>query len=860
MSNVQQDIRDWLRQQQDWFQQAAEQLLSSDNPGDVNIQVITDRLKTPDGQQKTTHRKFNTLTESPSSSAAELRLAAIGYITGIENLAPQRPLEFGSGNLVVVYGHNGSGKSGFTRILKRVCGKPRAAELKSNVYESPPAKRECRVEYQLAGEIRSVVWQPDDAPIDDLRSVDIFDSQEASFYLSSKTEASYTPPFIALFEELASVCDLVRGKLQEEQDRLVSRLPDLPETYALTEAGHAYRSLRRDFSEGAVQRLTEFSEADQAALDELNARLAAVDPAASADEKRRREQELRGFIGQLDTAASAVSSQAVQVIRHLYEDARTKRQIATESSFAESAHLEGVGSTAWSLLWDAAREYSRTAYPGRDYPVTDEARCVLCQQDLPPEARQRLRDFEAFVRGAAEAHAREADHAYQKAINDLPQIPTEANIVTQCAAAGLTGNELLDTLRTFWSMVADAREQLRNGDHGTSAAAPVTKLRDELVSQLTLQVEELACAAQQDADDAAALDRDKANRDKLNLEARRWIASQARAVQDEIARQRKVKEYDEWKKSANSRFVSNKIRQITEKVITQAYVDRFNRELKALSAQHIRVELVKAGATKGKMLHQLRLKGVQTDQDLPASVLSEGERRIVALAAFLASLVEKPQATPFIFDDPISSLDQHFESHVARRLAELAKSRQVLVFTHRLSLYGAMQDAATKVGPAGNKEYLQQRHIESFSGVAGQPADEAVRNANTKKANNILLNRLDDARTAGQEHGADAYRIQAQGICTEFRILLERTVEDDLLNQVVRRHRRSVTTDNRLGSLAHISDADCRFIDALMTKYSTYEHSQSAETPISLPEEPELRADLESLAGWREEFKRRAKA
>ena len=346
--------------------------------------------------------------------------------------------------------------------------------------------------------------------------------------------------------------------------------------------------------------------------------------------------------------------------------------------------------------------------------------------------------------------------------------------------------------------------------------------------------------------------------DKLNLEARRWIAQQAPAIHDEIARLRQVKEYDEWKTLANSRRVSIKIRQIAEEVITQAYVDRFNHELRALSASNIRVELVGAGATKGRVLHQLRLKGVQTGQDLPTSVLSEGERRIVALAAFLASLVEKPQATPFIFDDPISSLDQHFEGHVARRLAELAKSRQVLVFTHRLSLYGAMEDAAKKLGSAWKKEHLQQRHIESFSGVAGQPADEEARNANTTKANNTLLNRLDKARAAARKHGADAYRTHAQGICTEFRILLERTVEDDLLNQVVRRHRRSVTTDNRLASLAHIADADCRFIDGLMTKYSAYEHSQSPETPISLPEEPELRADLESLKTWREEFKKRA--
>jgi len=48
-------------------------------------------------------------------------------------------------------------------------------------------------------------------------------------------------------------------------------------------------------------------------------------------------------------------------------------------------------------------------------------------------------------------------------------------------------------------------------------------------------------------------------------------------------------------------------------------------------------------------------------------------------------------------------------------------------------------------------------------------------------------------------------------------------------------------------------------IDDLMTKYSCYEHSQSHEVPIFIPEEQELRADIESLRDWRKEFAERRK-
>lgn len=45
-----------------------------------------------------------------------------------------------------------------------------------------------------------------------------------------------------------------------------------------------------------------------------------------------------------------------------------------------------------------------------------------------------------------------------------------------------------------------------------------------------------------------------------------------------------------------------------------------------------------------------------------------------------------------------------------------------------------------------------------------------------------------------------------------------------------------------------------------MTKYSFYEHSQSMEVPAFIPEEAELRQDIEELKAWRIDFEGRCKA
>lgn len=703
-------------------------------------------------------------------------------------------------------------------------------------------------------------WQANDSPIQDLRAVDVFDADAATFYISQEKAISYTPPSVTLFEALAAVCDKVKTRLQNERELLVSTLPDMPPEYRTTNAGKMYAALRYDLSEEEIQCLTQWDKDCEEELRKLTERLNADDPKKLAIKKRETKSQLDQLGVELKNAATAVGPEQLEILRNSRREAHLKRTIATEAAAAQlgSAKLDGIGTETWNALWKAARLYSQTAYPGLEFPVTDNgALCVLCHQELAQEAQIRLQEFEAFVQGAVEIEAKAAETAYSGLLEGLPTQWNDEGTRTRCQAAGLIEEGWVENLSTFWTQVGNTCNDLRNGEKDAEAIA--IEPPDKLLTEINRRAELLEQDALQNDDDAKNFDREKATQDKLNLEALRWTAQQATAIKCEITRLKNVKKYEKWEQFANSRKISLEAGRVAEKVITQAYVDRFNQELRMLGASRIKVELIKTKTVKGQALHGLRLKGVELKtENAPEEILSDGERRVVSLAAFLADVAEKPHAAPFIFDDPISSLDQDFEWHVATRLVQLARSRQVLVFTHRLSLYGAMEDAAKKVGEEWKRRNLKQRCIESFSGSAGHPADDAVWNATTKKANGILLTRLDEAKRAGETGGASAYQGLAQGICSDFRKLLERTVEDDLLNQVVRRHRRSITTDNRLRPLVRISREDCKFIDDLMTKYSSYEHSQSQEVPISLPEELELREDLESLKKWREEFKNRS--
>lgn len=850
------DIRSWLHKQNDWLQEAVDRLLKKGQLDGADIAALVALIKTPDGRKASKHRAFAELSQG-NAEHRELRLVKISEISGIESLAPRMPLEFGSENLSVIYGHNGSGKSSYTRILKKLSGKPRASEMKTNVFKAAPATSKCHITSQLNGQETVHEWHVGHPTIEALRDIDIFDSDEASHYLTAESAATYIPPIVSLFEKLAGVVEQVRDALTAEQSRLVTSLPQLPAIYDGTPSKRLYLSIGTAVAAVLDEALVWKADEEKQLL-ALTERLKAEDPAALAVHKRRTKAELQKIIAALTDADRAYAGSCFQSLRDLRQAAAQKRQAAVESAKVNMAELDGVGIPTWRAMWEAARAFSSTPYPQHPFPVTHaQARCPLCQQTLDEQAQRRLEDFEKNVQGKLEADARKAEGLYTQALETLPRIPGDEEIATQCEAAGLGAQEWPEFLKGFWKSAALTREALLNNE----AAAPVLPVAPQAtnITALAEYGEELAQTASQYEADAVQFDRAHATKEKLALEARKWITQQAAAVRAEVERLKKIKEYEDWKALTNSRPISTKAAEVTLAVVTDAYVARFNQELKALGAHRIQVELVKARTRNAVVLHQIRLKGAQDAKSQPNGILSEGERRIISLAAFIADVCERPGSAPFIFDDPISSLDHDFEWAVACRLIALAKTRQVIILTHRLSLYGVLDELAKKVGDDWKKQHYRAMRIESYGGAAGHPADQEVWNATTKKANNLLLNRLAVAKKAGESDGAEAYQRLAQTICSEFRKLLERTIEEDLLNKVVLRHRRGIQTDGRLRDIQGILLEDCKLLDDFMTKYSCYEHSQSSEMPVVIPEEPELRQDLEALGIWRDQLiKRRA--
>jgi hypothetical protein len=378
---------------------------------------------------------------------------------------------------------------------------------------------------------------------------------------------------------------------------------------------------------------------------------------------------------------------------------------------------------------------------------------------------------------------------------------------------------------------------------GDNEIAELLRQLTSRLNSLRIQIAEITAS---DAGDTTLLLRQK----YLDLYAKKWVSQQAEAITSEIARLKETESYDRWILKTRTTGISRKAGELSEKLVTDAYVGRFNTELAKLGGSRVQVVLVKTGTKQGEVRHSIQLKDTSVKGAKVLDILSEGESRIVSLAAFLADVTGRRSTSPFIFDDPISSLDQVFEERVIARLIELSKERQVVVFTHRLSFLGIMSDIA-----GANLHEVQIRR-EPWG--TGEPCEVSLAGKNPEKALRKIQNeRLAIARRVYESEGSHSYYVHSKAICSDLRILVERIVETILLADVVKRHRRAVHTQGKVSELAKITQADSALIDKMMTKYSCFEHSQSSESPVELLDPDELDRDIVEILDWIKEFKSR---
>ncbi len=835
------DLETWFTRRPKWLQEAARRLVQK---GTLAEQDFADLLTICKAEATGLPVTFSGL---PSGALAvqdttrPLRLDTIADIQGINALCPSKPLCFSQSPLCIVYGPNASGKSGYVRLLKHACGARCPGELLPDIFKADAQSQTAKFTYTEDTQTKPCQWIGN--PLTELQGVDIYDTACGLVYVNEENEVTFEPWLLRFFSKLTGICEVLSQKIQREIAALTSKKPIFPAELATTTAAEWYENISANTTTDDLDGKTDWKPWHETELAEINRRLAEPDPAAKAVAFRRQKAQITQLFADLKRLNEALSDLKCSGYVEAKAEAKAKRRAADEDAkkVFEKAPLAGIGSGSWRLLWEAARKYSEEqAYKTIPFPnVAGDARCILCQRELDIESRDRLVSFENFIKGELQRQAKGAEEVLEKATSSFPDIATAEELAIKMEAAGITGGPTRTMVTEFAATLATRKQTCLSG----RTIEEVTPLPPcDICVRLETLSEEIEKQATSCDEDAKGDNRAQLEQKRKDLLARKWLHQQRQAINEEIVRLVAIKKLRAAEDLTNTTALSRRKSILTDELITDAYVERFKDELKSLKAERLSVVLKKTRAEVGRVYHRISLKNAKKDVKT-SDILSEGEFRIASLAAFLADTQGRGAKTPFIFDDPISSLDHVYEEATAQRLVRLSKSRQVIVFTHRLSLVGFLEKYAEKDNVKAEVVCLSRY-------VTGEVTDLPIEIKRTDRAVNTLLNERLARATKALEQGDTAYENEAKGLCHDIRVLIERVVEMDLLNGVVRRFQQDVNTKGKIHALAKITETDCKFIDDYMTKYSRYEHSQPDETPLPLPRPDEIEADLNAIKGF----------
>lgn len=781
------------------------------------------------------------------TAKSQILLKSISNIEGVSALNPSQPLEFKDG-LNIVYGENGCGKSSYVKILKKAENPKIETKIYSNIFEKKRVLPKATLTFEEDGETKEILWNNNNQKVYPIR---IYDTQVAQRFVEKSTEIVYEPKLLHIFTLMAGVYEYLKKEVTVERSNVIEKI-SIPDKELQTSKTYVkYNSVNSVDKLEEFEKETTFSDEEENEMKRLVEGLSDSAPNLTKKKLCKQVDIINALKENIEYLYTELDES--KIIEYL---AARKEQIKTRKNFEEFlisvrtvSDIKEFGSEEWKKMWEAANSFQNKI---DDY---DDSICVLCQQTLTETAKERMKKFKEIYSSKLEKEQEKAHKIFKDKTEKLSSIITEKLNISQIKQSLITNSfeeEFIDFIDTVLKKLLDRANWLYNYNDSNIAIPGVYDVKN---FESTVQN-----FFNEKTENIKSIEKIITNYDeqvkKMNeLKCKKWMIDNLNIF--------KYKKLSFILTEIISSFKTNAItstkNNLSKVLITDVYIDRFNRILTALTPNHtIKVELVAAGK-KGKTLHSIAIKGAM-EKSKTNEILSEGEYRVVSIAAFLADLNSINKTQAFVFDDPITSLDHIFEDNVAQQLVNLSMERQVIIFTHRLAFAERLKLFVDKCRDKNQNIDISLNYIELRRSPLGEPMYFGKYDGLTflNELNKIKDQKIPKIRKLFDDNQYELADSQIASLCSNIRKNIEIGIEKSLINSVVTRYGREVST-RKIRYLKEIQPSDIDLFDEMMEKYSCQEHSQSFEKTEPLPTLEDIEKDMDRLIVWAKEWKKRCK-
>ncbi|MBK7316956.1 AAA family ATPase [Candidatus Villigracilis affinis] len=399
----------------------------------------------------------------------------------------------------------------------------------------------------------------------------------------------------------------------------------------------------------------------------------------------------------------------------------------------KSEALDHIGTSAWHNFVAAAKVLADVESEiDKPYPQAD-SHCLLCQQPLSADAHSLIQRLWGYL----ESEARDLVNLSIGEMNEKKELLKKLALFDLSVDFSTPYKYIKEQNSELETKIILAVQVLRERRDGIvlaleSKSLPVVEFLptfDILELEEKIKIVEAELNRLRSVNLAEEIER--LNLEKLELEHRETLGQILPEVLEYIKRLG-------WAESArktggSTARITKFHNQLFSSLVTDRYIELFEENLKSLG-RPLKVKVQTKGK-KGDTLKQIVLVADETAKNIakPEKVLSEGEKRAVALADFLTEVVLDTSSSGIILDDPVTSLDLDWREAIAKVLVEQASHHQVIVFTHDLPFLYHLTEFAEESSIGHTNSLVKRGDVDDLPGytfVNNSPALEK----NYKKA------------------------------------------------------------------------------------------------------------------------------
>lgn len=728
-----------------------------------------------------------------STSEVDIELVKISNVCGVNRLAPGQLLEF-SPNMTVVYGENGSGKTGYGRVLKNF---GYCYDTKTKIHPDVNGDCDCKqsvlIDYKAGGSDHIFTWDGANKCID-LAGLSFFNNNCVHLSLDAERHLLVSPIgfhlFAVLIDELADLATFHKSRI----GFLDTSLTWQESLHEDTEVQKLVTSLSKDTKDKDIKPLESFTEEQET---DLNAKKEEIKK-VNKELIEKNIHELNQFVSDLNRIKTVVDGHKNQITEKLIayfasnlstlEKLKNKEQVGIKD-IVENKGVELYNSPEFMAFIKAADQYI-TKLDKNDYPSTDNEVCVYCQQKLSDKSSlELLKSYRNVLNDTTQQDIQKVQGEIKFFSDDIFAI-SEDNKFHQ-AVFGADEKAVAvqpDFLKTYNTTISNFKKLIAGKDTKAIEAYKLLIPFDYTVSLLDEKITSLEEDLNGKKQTLSTLKEVEFTLQKAinELDDRKKFSEKIADVKTVISRFKMKHALESNTNKFSSRAISTKTTAARVELLEKEFRNTFDAELK-----NFRRSTTPVGMTFRTDKGQSKIAQSISDGYKLNEILSEGEQKAIALAEFLTELQFDKRKSPAVFDDPVTSLDHIIIEEVARRLFKLSKERQVVIFTHSILLLNSIRQLSCS--PLYSDIDLIMYEVQKDEKNTGylqqirSPKEESF--SKIKKGINNIFN------LPAKERDEQRDRLAAKGYGS-LRSLIEVLIESHMLCGTVKRYQRNVAVTN----------------------------------------------------------------